>query len=139
MKTHVEFRSDAFPPYAGEQEEINPGVWGKRLAEFIHDGLKAQGFDVIEPAAEDWGWMVEIRNHAFPLWIGCGNLDGEPDGFLCFIEPSTPFVRKFLYKKIPTEAEVSRVQKALETILSDENSIRDVHWSSKDEFSRSAQ
>jgi hypothetical protein len=24
MKTHVEFRSDAFPPYDGEEDEINP-------------------------------------------------------------------------------------------------------------------
>ena len=134
MKTHVEFRSGAFPPYPGEEEEINPGVWGKRLAEFIHNGLKAEGFDVIEPAAEDWGWMVEIRNDAFPLWVGCGNLDGEPDGFLCFIEPSTPFVRKFLFNKVPTETDVARVRAALEKYLSDETSIRDVRWSSKDEF-----
>ena len=135
MKTHVEFRSDAFPPYPGEEEEINPGVWGKRLAEFIHEGLKAQGFDVIEPAAEDWGWMVEIRNDAFPLWIGCGNQDGEPDGFLCFIEPSTPFVRKFLFKKISTENEVTKVRSGLEKILYHEDSITDIRWWSKEEFS----
>ena len=33
MKTQVEFRSDKFPPYEGEEEQINPGLWGKRLAE----------------------------------------------------------------------------------------------------------
>ena len=134
MKTHVEFRSNAFPPYPGEEDEINPGVWGKRLAEFIHDGLRAQGFDVIEPAAEDWGWMVEIRNDAFPLWIGCGNLDGEPDDFLCFIEPSTPFVRKFLFKKVPTESEIMKVQAALDKLLSSESSVSDVRWWSREEF-----
>ena len=134
MKTHVESRSDAFPPYPREEEEINPGVWGKRLAEFIHNGLKAEGFDVIEPAAEDWGWMVEIRNDAFPLWVGCGNLHGEPDGFLCFIEPSTPFVRKFLFKKVPTENEVTKIRSALEKILSKEHSIKHIRWWSKEEF-----
>jgi len=136
MKTHVEFRSDAFPPYPGEEDEINPGVWGRRLAEFVHDGLKAQDFDVIEPAAEDWGWMVEIRNDAFRLWVGCGNLDGEPDGLLLFIEPSTPFVRKFFVIKIPTETEVSKVRAALEKILSTEDSITDVRWSTREEFGR---
>lgn len=136
MKTHVEFRSDAFPPYPGEEEDINPGVWGKRLAEFIHNGLRAQGFDVIEPGAEDWGWMVEIRNEAFQLWIGCGNLEGEPDGFLCFIEPSTPFVRKLFFKKIPTEKEVGKIREALERLLSNEPSITDVRWSTREEFGR---
>ena len=134
MKTHAEFRSDAFPPYPGEEDEINPGVWGKKLAEFIHDGLRTQGFDVIEPAAEDWGWMVEIRNDEFPLWIGCGNLDGEPDSFLCFIEPSTRFVRKFLFKKISTETEVNRVHEALDRLLSNEPSIKNIRWSTREEF-----
>ncbi len=31
MKTQVEFRSTKFPPYEGEEEEINPGLWGRRL------------------------------------------------------------------------------------------------------------
>jgi hypothetical protein len=40
MKTHVEFRSDDFPPYEDEDELVNPGVYGKRLAEFLVAGLK---------------------------------------------------------------------------------------------------
>ncbi len=134
MRTHAEFYSDRFPPYPGEEDEINPGCWGKRLAEFIYEGLKNRGFDVIEPAAEDWGWMVEIRNDEFPIWIGCGNLDGEDDGYLCFIEPSTPFIRKFLFKKISTEADVEKVQAALNSILSSEPSIKDIRWSTRKEF-----
>jgi hypothetical protein len=35
MKTQVEFRSSKFPPYEGEEEQINPGLWGKRLAEEV--------------------------------------------------------------------------------------------------------
>jgi len=35
MKTHVEFRSSAFPAYENEEEEINPGLWGRRLAEHL--------------------------------------------------------------------------------------------------------
>lgn len=130
MKTHVEFRSDLFPPYPNEEDEINPGCWGKRLAEFIHNGLKERGFDVLEPFAEDWGWMVEIRNDAFPIWIGCGNIDGDDGGFLCFIEPSKPYVRKFLFKKISTEVDVGKVQAALDSVLSSEPSIKEVRWSS---------
>ena len=35
MKIQVEFRSSKFPPYEGEEEQINPGLWGKRLAEYL--------------------------------------------------------------------------------------------------------
>jgi hypothetical protein len=134
MKTHVEFRSHLFPAYPNEEDEINPGRWGKRLAEFIHEGLKERGFDVIDPGAEDWGWMVEVRNDAFPLWIGCGNIDGEADGYLCFIEPSTLFVRKLLFKKVSTETDVAKVQTALDSILSSEPLIKEIRWSSREEF-----
>ena len=45
MKTQVEFRSAKFPPYEGEQEEINPGLWGKRLAEYLIQQLAARSFE----------------------------------------------------------------------------------------------
>jgi hypothetical protein len=87
METHVVFRSDRFPPYDGEVDQINPGRYGKRFADFLQRGLIEKGFQAGEPVAEDWGWIVAIRNNAFGLWIGCGNYDQYPDdGFLCFIE-----------------------------------------------------
>ena len=43
MLTHVEFRSDRFPPREGEQEKVNPGLWGQRLAEFLRDRLRDGG------------------------------------------------------------------------------------------------
>ena len=41
MKTQVTFRSNKFPPYEGEQEQINPGLWGKRLAEYLVPSLRS--------------------------------------------------------------------------------------------------
>ena len=96
MKTHVEFRSDRFPRLDEEQYEVNPGRYGKRLAEFLQRGLIAKGFEAGDPAAEDWGWIVPIRIDALRMYIGCGNYDAYPDdGFLCFIEPHTPTVWKW--------------------------------------------
>jgi hypothetical protein len=46
MKTSLEFRSDQFPPYDGEENQINPGCWGKRLAEYLQQNLKSHGFDL---------------------------------------------------------------------------------------------
>jgi hypothetical protein len=128
MKTNVEFKSDKFPPYDGEEDEINPGLWGKRLAEYLQNNLPLHGINVICIGAEDWGWMVELENEEFPLWIGCGHQYGEKNEFLCFIEPSKPFIRKW-FKKIDTKDKVNRVINALANVLESDSDIRDIKWS----------
>jgi len=133
VKTHVEFRSDRFPAYDGEDKQINPGRYGKRLAQFISDGLRTEGFEPQEPVAEDWGWVVRIRNEGFPLWIACGNYDEYPDGFLCFIEPHRPFIRRF-FKKVQTSERVESLQRAMDKILSEEVGVREKRWWTHEEF-----
>ena len=48
MKMQVEFRSSKFPPYEGEEEQINPGLWGKRLAEYLVQKLSEKGIKTEE-------------------------------------------------------------------------------------------
>ena len=81
MRTHVEFTSTEFPAYPGEDKDINPGIFGKRLAEFLAEGLRKKGNKVLGIGAEDWGWMVEIENQEFPLWVGCANYEESENGF----------------------------------------------------------
>jgi hypothetical protein len=127
MKTQVEFRSDQFPPYDGEEEQINPGLWGKRLAEFLQERLPKHGLKVTGIVAEDWGWMVELEDEGFPLWVGCGHQRGDSDEFLCFIEPSKPFIRKW-FRKIDTSEQVGRVSNAMRKILESNPEIRSINW-----------
>ncbi|HSV37121.1 MAG TPA: hypothetical protein VLI04_00045 [Nocardioidaceae bacterium] len=82
MRTQLVLRSSAFPAYDGEEHQINPGRFGRRLAEAVAALLATRGYATSEPMAEDWGWRVEVRNDAFPLWLGCGNVDGEVDKVL---------------------------------------------------------
>lgn len=131
MRTHVEFCSDSFPAYPGEDEEVNPGRYGKRLAEFLAGQLPRYGFKVRGIGAEDWGWMVELENERFPLWVGCGNYEEGENAFLCFIEPSKPYVRKWL-TKIPTSEVVERVATALEASLQGGGVTR-LRWWTEDE------
>lgn len=84
MKTQVTFRSAQFPPYEGEEAKINPGLWGKRLAEYLVERLAAKGIVTGEMVAEDWGWYVPVQNEGFKLAICCGHQDGDDDEFLCF-------------------------------------------------------
>jgi hypothetical protein len=127
VRTHVEFRSSAFPAQPGEEEEINPGQWGKALAEYLRTEFSKRGLVGGQPYAEDWGWAVPIDNDAFPVWVGCGNYEEFENGFLCFIEPSKPVVRK-LFSKIDTTAKVAQVADALHSALSAHNGVKDLRW-----------
>jgi hypothetical protein len=133
MQTYVEFRSARFPAYEGEEVRINPGLWGKRLAEFLCCKLLAEGFRTEEPLAEDWGWRFAVVNEGFRLWIGCGRYQEYPDGFLCFIEPHKPFVRR-LFRKVDTRERVAALQRALDKILDEADGIREKRWWTHEEF-----
>lgn len=129
MRTHVEFTSKLFPPYPGEEEEmVNPGMWGKRLAEFLRAKLGAKGFETDEPIAEDWGWFVGILHTPFPMALGCATFNDGTDSFLVFIDPSKPTIRRGLFKKIDTVADVERLAQALDKILRSEPGITSVNW-----------
>jgi hypothetical protein len=127
MKTQVEFRSSKFPPYEGEEELINPGLWGKRLAEYFVEKLAEKGIATEEITAEDWGWYVPVRNKRFSLGLCVGHQNGEDDEFLCFTEPSRPIVKK-IFRKIDATQELTRLTRAVEEILAADPEIRDVKW-----------
>ena len=127
MKTQVEFRSSKFPPYEGEEKQINPGLWGKRLAEYLAQKLAEKGIATEELVADDWGWIVPVPNEGFRLGLCCGHQDGDDDEFLCFTEPNTPIVKK-LFKKIDATAQLTRLTEALQQILASDPEIRDIVW-----------
>jgi hypothetical protein len=58
-------------------------------ARYLRQELSLQGFVMNEPYTEDWGYAIEIENPAFNLWIGCGNYEEHPDGFLCSSFPTS--------------------------------------------------
>ena len=128
MKTQVEFRSSKFPPYEGEEEDINPGLWGKRLAEYMVVKLAERGIETDPIIVEDWGWYVPVRNEGFRLALCCGHQSGDDgDEFLCFTDPSRPIVKK-LFRRIDATAQLTRLTQALEQILASDPDIRDVVW-----------
>ena len=127
MKTHVAFRSSRFPTYEGEEEQINPGLWGKRLAEYLAQKLAEKGIVTEEMVPEDWGWYLPVRNKGFRLALYCGHQSGDDDEFTCFTDQSTPIVKKF-FKKIDATSSLTRMTAALQQILASDPEIRDVVW-----------
>lgn len=101
--------------------------------------MKEKGFEPADPRAEDWGWVVAIKNDGYELWIGCGNYDEYPDYFLCFIEPHQPTVRRLLLWKIDTRARIEAVQRAVDEVLSANQAVRDKRWWTYEDFMRLGQ
>ncbi len=129
MRTHVEFRSSKFPLDPDDDEdEVNSGVWGKRLAKYLQERLAERSIDTGDVFGEDWEWVVPLRHDAFRMWIGCANYGEEDDGYLVFIEPSRPTIRKGLFRKIDTTADVAKVADAIDAILTSDPEIRGVRW-----------
>jgi len=128
MHTQVEFRSSKFPPYKGEEEEINPGLWGRRLTEYLAQKLAERGIETEPFAVEDWGCYLPVKNEGFRLALCCGHQDGDDDQFLVFTDPSTPKVRK-LFRTIDATAQLTRLLDAVREILAADPEIREIVWS----------
>src|SRR5690349_13462230 len=133
MKTFVEFRSDRFAPLDEEEQLINPDLWGKRLADFLRQGLREQGFETKEPIPEDWGWVVPVVNRSFRLWIGCGRYQQYENGFVCFIEPHKALVWRFL-KRLDTRERINALREAMDRVLVEENGVSSKRWWTYEEF-----
>jgi hypothetical protein len=133
LLTHVEFRSNRFPGLEGEEELINPDLWGKQLADFLSDGLRTEGFETTEPIAEDWGWRLNVINDTIALSIGCGHYQEYDDGYLCFIEPHEPFVWK-PFRRVGTRDRVAALQQAMNKVLGEDVGIRAMRWWTYEDF-----
>ena len=127
MKTFVEFRSKKFPPYSGEEEEINPGLWGKRLAEYFVERLPAHGIEPEDIIPEDWGWLVPIRSDGARHALCCGHQYGDDDEFLCFTDPQQPITRR-LFKKVDATSELTHLISAVDKILAEDTEVSDIVW-----------
>lgn len=146
MNTMASFRSRAFPKYPNEDAEtVNSNRWGKRLAEFIRDGLPRYGVQTTDIVCVDWGWLVNTKNDAFPLWLGCGPVDdfGGEDAeehsaepldadaaieFAVFVTAEPSFFRR-LFKRVDTKPALERTTAALRSLLESSPEISDITWS----------
>ena len=94
----------------------------------LHTKLTENGIATGEIYAEDWGWAVPLNHDGFPVWVGCGHYQEYDDGYLAFIEPSKPTIRKGLFKKIDTTADVERIAEVLDRVLRGDPEIREIRW-----------
>lgn len=133
----VWFRSDLFQIEVGEDEEINPGRYGRQLARWLQQQLESRGH-AVEHICEDWGHCLMCSREPFMLWIGCGNVDfvdesehesalrsPESIAWHCFVYAEVPFWKR-LFPKPQTAEAVAKLSIELQSILDAEPRIRRV-------------
>lgn len=131
----MELRSSTFPRGVDDDDEVNPGCYGKSVAAWIQDELSARGVAMGRLSAEDWGWRVQVQDSPFPMWIGCGSYLEHHDGWLCFIDPHIPTIRRALRTVDATEV-IERVGSALDAALRAHPGVHGMRWWTDEEVRR---
>lgn len=136
--TQYWFRSDLFDIEPGEDEEINPRIYGRQLAAWLRLRLEEAGYAVEPVIAEDWGRCLVVSRKPFLLWVGCGNVmdyegtrddDPLPAGrdvvWTCFTEAEVPLWKRLL-KRPDTAPTLARLDAAVSSILESEPRIQPI-------------
>jgi hypothetical protein len=125
----IEFTSGAFLPREPEEQQVNPGLYGKELAMWLVQALAERGVAVGEPIGEDWGWLCIHTAEANNVWIGCGSLSEPGEGYSgkaidwsIFVETKKRWFRK------ASDAPAQHIETAIRAALADKGiiNVRDV-------------
>ena len=81
----LEFESAAFTVIPGEDESTNPGIYGKALAEWLADQLRAAGLPAGAIIAEDFGWCVPVATAPHQLYVACASTEEAPNQWRVFV------------------------------------------------------
>src|SRR6185369_12176638 len=73
MSALLRFESSVFTISLGEDEETNPGIYGKALAQWLSQQLASRGFKVTGVIPEDFGWCVGIDARPHAAFVSCSN------------------------------------------------------------------
>lgn len=129
------FSSTLFEIEPGEDEEINPRMYGRQLAAWLKAQLEARGHAVEPVIAEDWGRCLMCARKPFLLWVGCGSEtdytaaqhDDPPPAeedvvWVCFAEAEIPLLKRLFNRPDPSAA-LTRLDDDLKQILDGEPGI----------------
>jgi hypothetical protein len=118
------FTTSLFEVEPGEDEEINPGLYGRQLALWLKAQLEQRGYSVEPIIAEDWGRCLMCSRDPFLLWVGCGNADTDPADpatepiiWHCFPVAEVPFWKR-LFARPDTGPALKQLDADLHFILS---------------------
>jgi len=131
------FKSDLFEIVKGEDDETNPGCYGKSLSDWLSSKLSNKGYST-EIIPEDWGWCVMCSREDMWLWVGCGTMileeydDKNPPlgsevRWTAFPVVETPLFKPKIMKwlgKLDINTPLNQLDNELRVILNDESRIQ---------------
>lgn len=129
MRAQFWFKSDLFAINKDEDDEVNPGCYGKELAKWISKELDNHDYKEIQFFAEDWGWCVSCKYQDTYLYANCGNISSEETSnaagdlvWTIFSDVKVSFFKK-LFGKVDPEENLRCFNNTLEAILKNQNRI----------------
>lgn len=140
MEPDYIFQSSLFNIEEGEDENTNPYLFGRELANWLCDQLLIRGYDVDEVFAEDWGWCLMCQTEPYQLYVGCTSILNEnlvqrckdPKSEAEILWHVITFSEKLLiarlWRKIDTKPGLNRLNGDLQDIL---NSNPSISWADK--------
>lgn len=123
----VTFTTDFFKPIAGEEEETNPGRYGKALAQWLAEQLKERGVSVEGVIPEDFGWVVMVSRKPFLLWLGCGNTDGSTTEWSVFPVAEMSALQR-IFKRTDPAPEIEKLKAHLSALVPSIPGVTNVVW-----------
>jgi hypothetical protein len=100
----LEFESSAFAVAPGEDDETNPGIYGRALAHWLADQLRATGFSVGDVIAEDFGWCVPVASKPHSLYVACASTGERPDQWRVFAFAEGGVMARLLWRDTRAES-----------------------------------
>lgn len=125
--SQVTFTADFFKPIAGEEEETNPGRFGKALAHWLAVQLKERGVSVEGVIPEDFGWVVMVSRKPFLLWLGCGNTDGSTIEWSVFTAAEMKALQR-IFKRADPAPEIEKLNGHLSALVPLIPGVTNVVW-----------
>ena len=119
----LEFESSLFAVAPGEDEETNPGIYGKALAHWLRERLRAAGVPAGDVIAEDFGWCVPVDSTPHALYVACASAEDGPGRWRVFAFAEGGVMAR-LFGKDKSAESLDRLFTAVRSCLEAEPGIR---------------
>lgn len=118
------FESSRFEIQQDEDELTNPGIFGRRLAEWMAHELPTQGYRALgEVIPEDFAWCVPVAAEDCELYVACANAQ---NGWQTYVFADCGLMER-LAGRDPRATAVAGLYSAVRTILEDAPGITYLH------------
>lgn len=118
------FQSSRFEIVPDEDKLTNPGIYGKRLAEWMANELPRHGYHALgEVIPEDFAWCVPVAADDCELYVACANAD---EGWQIYVFADCGLMARLIGRDPRSEA-VAGLFAAVHAILGDAPGITQLH------------